>query len=181
METLSLHQAICIGISRINNPRFTTGLNTGRLTYDLTLPTNYSGAIAFLEDGGNYELVKYSAPNDQAPDLTFDQLWDCVKKNYGLTAFSAMTGIGGIPINKLKLGHFVLQGSSKYTNLVSHFGTKFFPMARIPSSMTMVAKSLFGTTRIFGILGRSIPYVAIGFAVYDIVSIGLCALKDQNG
>ncbi len=77
----------------------------------------------------------------------------------------------------------VYPGSSKYTNLASHFGLKFFPMTKLPhgSIAARVAKSTFGTIRVFGIVGRALPFVAVGLAVFDAVSIGMCAYEARNG
>ena len=49
------------------------------------------------------------------------------------------------------------------------------------STAARVAKSTFGTIRIFGIVGRTVPFVAIGLAVYDAISIGMCAYEERNG
>ena len=80
---------------------------------------------------------------------------------------------------KIKLGHKVAPGSSKYTNLSSHIGWKFFPRATLRSgSMSAnAAKSTFGTIRVFGIIGRALPFAAVGLAVFDVISIGQCVYK----
>jgi len=44
-----------------------------------------------------------------------------------------------------------------------------------------MAKATFGTVRVFGVIGRGIPFVAAGLAVFDLVSIGLCAYEVKNG
>ncbi|WP_394754190.1 hypothetical protein, partial [Crenothrix sp.] len=83
----------------------------------------------------------------------------------------------------MHLGRPHALGSSKYTNLISHYGLKFFPMARLPhgSAAARVAKGTFGTIRVFGIVGRALPFVAVGLAVYDAISIGMCAYEERNG
>ena len=35
--------------------------------------------------------------------------------------------------------------------------------------------------RIFGIVGRALPFVAVGLAVFDVVSIGQCAYEARHG
>ncbi len=39
------------------------------------------------------------------------------------------------------------------------------------------AKSTFGTIRVFGIIGRALPFAAVGLAVFDVISIGQCVYK----
>ena len=73
-------------------------------------------------------------------------------------------------------------GSSRTTNLASLIGMRFFPrtLIRQPTAARM-AKATFGTVRVFGVIGRGIPFVAAGLAVFDLVSIGLCAYEARNG
>ena len=128
-------------------------------------------------------MVKLSIPDVSLPEITVDDLWTCAKKHYGLTAATVITGIeGGFPLRKVHLGYKVTPGSSKYTNLVSHYGHKFFPMATLPhgSAAARVAKSTFGTIRVFGIIGRVLPFVAVGLAIYDAISIGICAYEESS-
>jgi hypothetical protein len=60
---------------------------------------------------------------------------------------------------------------------------KFFPRLLLPhgSRIASIAKSTLGTVRVFGVVGRAMPFVAIGLAVFDVVSIGQCAYEVQNG
>lgn len=188
MNEMSLPLAVTIGLSRVNRNGITFNPSWGLLVTDLKLSPDLSGAIALApenrEDNSfrGYDLVKFATPATPAPETTADTLWACAKEHYGLTAATAIAGIGGIPINKLRLGYTIHPKSSKYTNLVSHFGTKFFPMAKLPSGSiaTRVAKNTFGTIRIFGIIGRAMPFVAVGLAVFDAVSIGMCAYEERN-
>lgn len=109
-----------------------------------------------------------------------DDLWDCTKEHYGLTASAGIIGAASIPVKKIKIGYgFVPPGASQYTNISSHIGVKFFPRAvlRSGSVSAKVAKSTFGTIRVFGIIGRALPFAAVGLAVYDIISIGQCIYK----
>lgn len=46
--------------------------------------------------------------------------------------------------------------------------------------MTGATKTAFGTIRIFGVIGRAMPYIALGFAIYDLVTIGMCAMQDRH-
>lgn len=71
---------------------------------------------------------------------------------------------------------------SKTTNLASLIGMRFFPRTLIRQpTMARMAKATFGTVRVFGIIGRGIPFVAVGLAVFDLVSIGKCAYEVRNG
>ena len=134
-----------------------------------------------LGDDVQYQLTKISRPDVKIPDLSLDQLWDCAKDHYGLAAISVSAGIGGMPVPKSRLGYIRNLGSSKNTNFVSHFGLKFFPMAKVPTNLGKSAKATFGSVRIFGVIGRALPFVAGGVAIYDVVSIGMCALEARDG
>lgn len=147
-----------------------------------------SGVLALPSANGQkinrqgYDLVKLSAPDAPSLEITVDDFWACAKDHYGLTAVTAMAGVGGVPISKLRLGHPIHPRSSKYTNLISHYGHKFFPMATLShgSTAARVAKNTFGTIRIFGIVGRALPFVTVGLAVYDVISIGMCVYEERN-
>lgn len=134
------------------------------------------------QHSAGYEIVKASSSSVTLPDTTLDDLWACTQEHYGLTTAVVFTGVAGIPINKTALGAWVHSGSSTTTNLTSYIGWKFFPRALIrqPTAARM-AKAIFGTVRVFGIIGRGIPFVAAGLAVFDLVSIGLCAYEARNG
>ena len=188
MNSMPLSHAIHIGISELNSRGALFKPSTSSLVSDFSTSSGSSGVIAFASENaesGNrqgYDLVKLSAPEVPNLDVTVSDIWGCAKEHYGLTAAAAVTGAGGVPISKLRLGYPVVQGSSKYTNLVSHLGLKFFPMATLPhgSAAARVAKNTFGTIRVFGIVGRALPFVAVGLAVFDAVSIGVCAYEQRN-
>jgi len=100
-----------------------------------------------------------------------------------LTAATAALAYGGMPIRKIKKGYRTYFGSSKYTNRISNFGTTYYPGYTLKNGTPAAkfSKAIFGTTRVFGIIGRASPLTAIGFAVFDIVSIGMCILEERNG
>ncbi|BBA33268.1 hypothetical protein sS8_1308 [Methylocaldum marinum] len=189
MNSAPLSHAIHLGITELNRRGTNFRPNTSSLIAEFSMSSGSSGVIAFAPENagdGNrqgYDLVRLSTPDVPNLDTTVSDIWECAKEHYGLTAAAAITGAGGIPISKLRLGHKVYPGSSKYTNLVSHFGLKFFPMTTLPhgSVAARVAKSTFGTIRVFGIVGRALPFVAVGLAVFDAVSIGMCAYEARNG
>jgi hypothetical protein len=129
----------------------------------------------------NYDLIQDMAPPPSIENHTLEDLWNCTKEHYGLTAATVITGAAGIPLPKLIFGARVHPGASKMTNLSSFVGWKFFPrtLIRQPTAARL-AKSTFGTVRVFGVIGRGIPFVAAGLAIFDLVSIGLCAYEARN-
>ncbi len=188
MNQMPLSHAVYLGVDKMNRSGTAFKPDIPRLIADLRMSSGTSGIIAMPAEGvqkinrQGYELVKLSTPDVPSLEITVDDLWTCAKEHYGLTAATAAAGIGGIPIKKVRLGYPLALGSSKYTNLASHFGYKFFPMATLPhrSVAARVAKNAFGTIRVFGIVGRALPFVAVGLAVYDAISIGMCAYEEPN-
>lgn len=127
------------------------------------------------------EIINGLRTNSSPPDTTFETLWACTKEHYGLTTATAVAAASGIPISKTAVGTWVHAGSSKTTNLASLIGMRFFPRTLIKQpTVAKVAKATFGTIRVFGVIGRGIPFVAAGLAVFDLVSIGLCAYEAKN-
>ncbi len=188
MQELSLHSAIFDGVSQLRQQGLIFDPYPNALVNDFQLLSpNYSGAIALpvMKNRFNngYKFVKVTAPEIKVPETTFETLWECTKEHYGLTVVSGLAIYGSIPVDKVKLGHWVQRGSSETTNRVSHYGLKFFPKARLPAGSTAarLAKATFGTIRIFGIVGRALPFAAVGLAVFDVVSIGMCAYEARNG
>ncbi len=188
MNEMSLSLAVQLGIQKINRHGTSFKPNIASLLTDFRMSPGLSGVIALPPENERkgtqqgYELVKLSAPDVPSLDITVEDLWVCAQEHYGLTAAAVATGVGGVPISKLRLGYPRSLASSKYTNLVSHYGHKFFPMATLPrSAAARVAKSTFGTIRVFGIVGRTLPFVALGLAVYDAISIGMCAYEERHG
>lgn len=186
MKEMPLPLAVQLGISRINQRDTVFNPSVASLLMDFQASPGLSGVAALLPEDGRsfkgYDLVKWSAPETPSLEITANDLWGCAKEHYGLTATAAALGVGGIPIRKVRLGYVVTPGSSKTTNLVSYFGVKFFPMSTLPhgSTAARAAKSAFGTIRVFGIIGRTLPFVAVGLAVYDVISIGMCAYEERN-
>ena len=120
--------------------------------------------------------------NPLVPDTTFETLWNCTKAHYGLTAATFLTAAAGIPISKTAVGAWVYAGSSRTTNVASLVGMRFFPRTLIRQpTVARLAEATLGTVRVFGVVGRGIPFVAVGLAVFDLVSIGLCAYEAKNG
>ncbi|WPN97603.1 hypothetical protein [Pseudomonas sp. MUP55] len=112
----------------------------------------------------SYQLLKPMHADFSVPSTTFDELWACTQQHYGLTAATVLTGVAGIPLSKTAVGTWVHVGSSKTTNLASLIGMRFFPRTLIRQpTVARMAKATFGTVRVFGIIGRGIPFVAVGW------------------
>lgn len=138
---------------------------------------------SWANGGPGLEVISgVRAANASLPDTTFETLWSCTKEHYGLTAATAIVSTAGIPISKTAVGTWVHTGSSKTTNIASLIGMRFFPRTLIRQpTVARFTKATFGTVRVFGVIGRGIPFVAAGMAVFDLVSIGLCAYEAKNG
>ncbi len=135
-----------------------------------------------LTNGGSFHLLRAIHAEPGAPNTTVDDLWRCTQEHYGLTAATVITAAAGIPISKIAVGTWVHAGSSSTTNLASLIGMRFFPRTLIRQpTVARMAKATFGTVRVFGIIGRGIPFVAVGLAVFDLISIGKCAYEARNG
>jgi hypothetical protein len=138
---------------------------------------------SWVNGASGLEVISgFRTANVSPPDTTVEALWNCTKEHYGLTAAAAIVSTAGIPINKTAVGTWVHTGSSKTTNIASLVGMRFFPRTLIRQpTVARMAKATFGTVRVFGVIGRGIPFVAAGLAVFDLVSIGLCAYEARNG
>lgn len=168
------------GVNIGSNSRVAYSLQSSMMTScpgTLLLPAEKwaTGAIG-------HEIIQGVRTQSTIPDTTFDTLWTCTKEHYGLTVATTLTAAAGIPISKTAVGAWVHVGSSRTTNIASLIGMRFFPrtLIRQPTAAKM-AKATFGTVRVFGVIGRGIPFVAAGLAVFDLVSIGLCAYEARNG
>lgn len=182
MRETGIYGAVHTGIRELNFCRTDFNPDVGSLKWELLISKRYGGTIILPSSNEKgFEIVKYSSSVADIKDdsVTVDDLWDCTKEHYGLTAATGIIGAASIPIKKIKLGYRVARNSSPYTNLTSHIGVKFFPRAILRSGSTSAnaAKATFGTIRVFGIIGRALPFAAIGLAVYDIISIGQCVYK----
>jgi hypothetical protein len=150
------------------------------------LMSGAGGVNGIFDKRGQYSIYKSSSPivipvsaqdNDLGSQNDADNpLLGCVKEHFGLMAGTTTLAVAGMPISKKMLGHPVVERSSQYTNLTSHFGNKFFPRKVLasPTLLSTLAKRTTGTIRVFGIIGRVSPIMAIGFAIYDIYSLYKC-------
>ncbi len=184
-EVSTVYSAIYSGISDLKICGTTFNPDATRLASELMLSKHYGGTIV-LPSGNDkgFELIKYTADKTDIKDdgVTVDDFWECTKEHYGLTAVTGLFSTAAIPIKKVTLGHKVYAGASPYTNLTSHVGLKFFPRTNLKSG-TMIAnaaKKTFGTIRLFGVVGRALPFAAIGFAVFDVISIGKCVYEKNK-
>jgi len=185
MRETNRYSAIHSGIRELNFCCTDFNPDVHSLSWELLISRHYGGAI-FLPSNNEkgFEVVKYSASVADIKDdgVTVDDLWECTKEHYGLTAATGLFATASIPIKKIKLGYGIHGGASKYTNLSSHIGLKFFPRTNLRSGSVSAnaAKRVFGTTRVFGIIGRALPFAAVGLAVFDAISIGQCVYKKNN-
>ncbi len=185
MRETSIYSAIYSGVRDLKFCGADFNPNVSLLAWELLISKRYGGTIILPSSNEKgFEIVKYSASEADIKDdgVTVDDLWECTKEHYGLTAATGVIGAASIPIRKIKLGHRLHPGASKYTNLSSHIGLKFFPRTNLRSGSVSAttAKRIFGTTRVFGIIGRALPFAAVGLAVFDAISIGQCVYKKNN-
>ncbi|WP_157379535.1 hypothetical protein [Burkholderia ubonensis] len=160
--------------------------NASQLSLEINrFSSNTSGIIATpSKNHAGYELLYLSPPIDLKKSIApiETDLWMCAKEYYGLTGTTILAGAGGIPIKKSLLGHPVIGNSSKYTNILSDVGIKFFPRLLLPHGpMANFAKKTFGTVRVFGILGRASGVGAVAMGVIDAALIGKCAYDARHG
>ncbi|NOY85525.1 MAG: hypothetical protein GXO96_12030 [Nitrospirae bacterium] len=186
MEEVSLPDALLAGLheSCRNGLWFTPNLT--HLTGDLARTGRPAGTIILPKGEKNYKLIDvpiHKIPKAQAnPDSTAEELWDCIKEHYGLNILTGVTSVGAIPIPKPWLGHFIPKGASYFTNPISEFGFRFYPRKglRYKSLAAKTAKAVFGTKRVFGLLGRANAVAFVGFAVFDIISLAACMNKNKG-
>jgi len=182
MRETDIFHAIHTGVMNLKFCGATFNPNVEALAGEFLHLKHHRGTIILPSNNNNgFETVKYSSSGVVIKDsgVTVDDLWECTKEHYGLTAATGVIGAASIPIEKIKLGYPVSLGSSKYTNLLNHIGYKFFPKAKLRSgsASALAAKKTFGTIRVFGVIGRALPFAAVGLAVFDIISIGQCVYK----
>ncbi len=62
----------------------------------------WRGNILPSSNENGFEIVKYSAfeADIKDNDVSVDDLWDCTKEHYGLTAATGIIGAVSIPIKK---------------------------------------------------------------------------------
>ncbi|WP_124470397.1 hypothetical protein [Burkholderia ubonensis] len=147
--------------------------------------SNTSGIIAIpSKNHVGHEVLHFSPPIDlkKSAESIGTDLWRCAKEYYGLTGTTILIGAGGIPIKKSLPGHPVIGNSSKYTNILSDIGIKFFPRPLLPHGpMANFAKKTFGTVRVFGVLVRACGVGTIAMGVIDAALIGKCAYDAKHG
>ncbi len=182
MRETNIYHAIHTGIMDLKFCGADFNPDVASLAWELLMSRHHGGTIILPSDNEKgFEIVKYTSSMVDVKDdgVTVDDLWNCTKEHYGLIATTGIIGAASIPVKKIKLGYWIAPGTSKYTNLTSHIGYKFFPRAKLRagSASARAAKSAFGTIRVFGVIGRALPFAAVGLAVFDIISIGQCVYK----
>lgn len=188
MQEKDLTTAVFEGTRELNRQGVNIGSNS-RVAYSLqnSMMTSCPGTLilpteAWTKGVIGHEIIQGIRTQSTLPDTTLDTLWRCTKEHYGLTVATTVTAAAGIPISKTAVGAWVHAGSSRTTNITSLIGMRFFPRTLIRQpTLARMAKATFGTVRVFGVIGRGIPFVAAGLAMFDLVSIGLCAYEAKNG
>lgn len=89
---------------------------------------------------------------------------------YGLADLAFRGGVGALatPIPKAWFGVPTVMGASRNTNLLSYFGFAN------PAIDYRISTRILGTTRVFGIAGRAMPFIGTGIMVYDAGAISMC-------
>jgi hypothetical protein len=130
-----------------------------------------------------YEVVTYTPPDgfEESVSSIGEDLWECTTEHYGLHGVVALLGRGGLPIKKKSLGHQVSLGAGEYTNRISSYGVKHYPRLLLPNPMGRFAKKIFGTARVFGVIGRASGVGAIALGVIDAAIIGKCLYDARHG
>jgi hypothetical protein len=129
--------------------------------------------------------VSADRSDDQAADIAHGDrsvsqcFGQCAMKHYGLAEYWEREAVaaGLVPISKRFFGLPIPKGASEYTNLVSLMGLGLRDYGvdfRMPWR-------IMGTTRFWGAVGRSMPYVAVGIGAYDAGSISYCTYKCAQG
>jgi hypothetical protein len=115
-------------------------------------------------------------------------LKNCTIEHYGLDdvfgdgfddiAGRAGVAAGSVPISKQSIGVRVYPGTSPYTNSTSALGYRLYQTN--PALDPRMPFRFMGTARLFGMVGRGLPFVGAGIAAYDAASIGYCTYACQS-
>ena len=116
-------------------------------------------------------------------------LGQCTMEQFGLNdifgdGFDDAAGRGALaagtaPIPKSWAGVPITSGASRYTNGTSLLGLEIYKVS--PGLEPRMPFRFMGTTRLFGMVGRAIPFVGAGIAAYDAGSIGYCTYQCVRG
>jgi len=183
MEEVPLYEALLAGYSVARRHGFWFSPSYPSMINDLTRGERSAGTLILPSGKTNHQLVNIDVHRVRSPKIesesTAEELWKCVKEHYGITAVTAFLSPGAIPIPKSWLGHRTHPGSSGVTNLISEFGLRFYPLKRLKQGTQLArsAKAVFGSIRVFGVLGRANAIGFIGFAIFDVISLANCMDK----
>jgi RHS repeat-associated protein len=146
-------------------------------------PAGYSGGSRWSEaaPSGTQGPASLGGPQKQKPKKsTFEKLKECAKAQYGFGDGETPTGLdfgrmvselGALPIPKRLVGVPVIGNSSKVTNAVS----------LVPHKLGIrlnTGTQIFGSGRVFGVLGRANAVVGGAMLAWDAASIAICASRD---
>jgi len=185
-DATNVHSALYARIRELNFCGTDFDPDVSELAWEL-VKTKHKGGTIILPSNNDkgFDIQTYAASTadiKKNDGVTVDDLWDCTKEHYGLIATTSIFSTAAIPIKKITLGYKVYPGASPYTNISSHIGLKFFPRTnlRTGSVAANAAKATFGTIRVFRIVGRALPFAAVGLAVFDVISIGQCVYEKNK-
>jgi RHS repeat-associated protein len=129
-------------------------------------------------------LYRYSGDeidNIEQSNSRFDRLascaYECTVEHYGYGDVALRGGVAALatPIPKRWLDVPILPGASHFSNPLSVFGHL------IPPINYRLSTRILGTTRVFAIAGRSVPYVGGALLVYDATAISICTYSCIQG
>ena len=104
MRETSIYSAIYTGIRELNFCGTDFNPNISSLAWELLISKRYGGTIILPSSNKDgFEIVKNSSSVADIKDdgVTVDDLWDCTKEHYGLTAITGVIGAAIIPIKKM--------------------------------------------------------------------------------
>ncbi|MCF6336844.1 MAG: hypothetical protein L3J84_02675 [Gammaproteobacteria bacterium] len=106
MRETNIYHAIHTGIMDLKFCGADFSPNVGALAAEV-LHSRHNGGIIMLPSNNKsgFETVKYFSSVADIKDngVTVDDLWDCTKEHYGLTAAAGIIGAASIPIkNKIR-------------------------------------------------------------------------------
>lgn len=115
MKESNIHDAVFWGQWELNcyNRNNKMACSTAQLAMELKHSNRYGATFVLpANNRKGYELVHQEKKTIllEKDGITIDDLWDCTKEHYGLTAATTFATAVQIPIKKTTLGHQVAPG-----------------------------------------------------------------------
>ena len=117
MRKTNIYHAVHTGAMDLKFCGIDFNPDVGSLAWELLISRHHGGTIILPSSNEKgFEIAKYASSVADIKDdgVTVDDLWNCTKEHYGLTAAAGIIGAASIPIKKITLGHYVAPKSSKY-------------------------------------------------------------------